>query len=186
MSQVKQNKVYLLLKCRSCLWGLCSLLPLTRTWFYSRICNICLVFIPISSINSLHGIFQKILCIPISLSANSQTKIENYYTHCNGNKISHLSQSWENCIVLHLQLETSSTNNGQLITFYNTAVKQWRLKQRNWNSKPWYQGRNALRHSCLPLTFTSWPYISVQNKRCSVFTIHNNLVLFLLLRELYP
>lgn len=105
-----------------------SLLPLSRTWFYSRICNICLVFISISSINSLHSIFQKFLCTPISLSANSQTKIENYYTHWNGIKMSHLSQSWENCIVIHLQLETSSTNNDQLIIFYNTGVKQWRLK----------------------------------------------------------
>lgn len=123
-----------------------SLPPLTRTWFYSRICNICLVFIPVSSIHSLQSIFQKFLCTPISLSANSQTKIENYYTHWNGIKLSCLSQSWENCI-FHLQLETNSTNNSQLTTFYNTTVKQWRLKERNWNSKPWWQGRILLRHS---------------------------------------
>lgn len=124
-----------------------SLLPRTRTWFYSRICNLCLVFIPVSCINSLPSIFQRFHCTPVSLSANSQTKIKNYYSHWKGIKLSHLSQCWENCIVLHLHLETSSTNNGQLITFHNTVVKQWRLKQRNWNSKPWYQGRNVLKHS---------------------------------------
>lgn len=111
-----------------------SLPPLTRTWFYSSICNICLVFIPVSSIHSLRSIFQKFLCTPISLSANSQTKIENYYTHWNGIKLSSLSQSWENCI-FHLQLETNSTNNGQL-TIRNYSISIILL----WSSEDWKRG----------------------------------------------
>lgn len=70
---------------------------------------------------------------------------------------SRLSQIWENWIVLHKQLEANTTNNGQLINFYTTALKHYSLVIEELKLKALLAGQESGKVLLVPLHFHLLP-----------------------------
>lgn len=65
----------------------------------------------------------------------------------------HLRQIWENWIVLHKHLEANSTNNGQLINLYTTALKHYSLVTEELKLKALMAGQESGKALLVPLHF---------------------------------